>query len=145
MIKKIIYQFSKENTKHFIGYGDTSKMVAKYFSYNEKYFQTQIVFSLKIITKCDIQTAFSDIILYTPNQLGIPTYVLNNNPIRYNVSKGIYENIIDVSNYLIRFPTKGLFIVVNWINTAKNISNFSYHRRERFTGTALQPLICTYP
>ncbi|MFN2261755.1 MAG: hypothetical protein ABR595_06795 [Psychroflexus sp.] len=148
MIQSINYEYPSDEIVSFTRYGDSLKMVSKYFQFSKKYLKTPYLSSLKIITKSDIPDSYFDIIIYTSNQLGIPTFVLNNDIIRCYTENGINENIIDIRNHQIQFPKQGFFIVINWKNTESNTSNFIYHRGNKdvkFKGSIVQPMIGTYP
>ena len=140
MIQTINYEYPSEKINHFIGYGNGLKMVSKYFPFSKNYSETLLLKSLNIVTNSDVKDAFFDIIFYTPNDLGVPTYILNESTITCKTNKGIQENSIDISDRKIRFPKQGFFAVINWKNSESNTSTFTYHRgniKERFIGSII--------
>lgn len=96
------------------------KIDAKFFPYLTKYKKTRFIKKFTVYTDSQIDSAIVKMRLYSVDENGLPASDLLQKDIIVKPKKGIYRNVIDVSDYNLIFPKKGLFVAFEKLFIDKN-------------------------
>ncbi len=106
--------------------GDKPWIYGKLFRYDSICATYPFVKKIVFFSDSDLKTAKLKIRIFEFNDT-IPTNDLLNEDLIVNVKKGMRKNIIDVSQYNLRFPEKGIVIGLEWMIIEENKFYFEYN------------------
>jgi len=138
-----IGKFNKSKISFYYGCNGTPWMHARFFAYEPVYIETPYLKNITILTNSQIKNAKFIVRLYTQAENGKPDKYLYNKPIIGNAKKGNKRTKIDLSEFKISFPKKGIFISVEWLIIEENKYAYKYtmgrHSKKKHDGIAYQP------
>jgi hypothetical protein len=141
--------FSISRIKHFYTFGKKNmKMVAKFFKYEDKYFNTPFIKKIIVLTQTDLKSASFIIWLYETDDKGMPCILINESGILSKAYEGKTYTEVDITDLKIRFPSQGIFTVIEWLEINENEFRFFYRFRgkgEKCIGSIIEPSIGAYP
>lgn len=105
--------------------GDKPWIYGKLFEQDTIYKKTPFLKKIVFYSDSDIKDAKLKIRIFDFNDT-IPTNDLLSEDLIVKVKKGMRKNVIDVSQYNIRFPEKGIVIGLEWMIIQENRSDFEY-------------------
>ena len=139
--KIVIDKFKKSKIHFYYGSGKTPWMVGKYFPNEDKYLDTPFIKEFAFLTNSEIENAKFNIRLYEYDSLNFIGNSVYDKNIISSVKKGKKTTIIDISDLNIRFPKKGLIVVVEWLIIESNKREYSYISKGiKKKNTAFEPM-----
>jgi len=121
-------------------------MVAKYFPKSSKTLETPFIKSLTPFCSSDIKDAKFKIRIFEAKEGGYPGNELINETITINVKKGYSKPVVDLNKYNLSFPEHGLFVGLEFMQTASNKYDFIAtigHTKQKKKMTSLEPAFGT--
>jgi len=144
----ISYNFPNSRIKYFFGYGKGMLKISKYFKVQSNQSVTQKIKKVKVYTTCEIDNAKFNLEFYNSHKSGHPNLKIYDEDIIGLAENGNNQTIIDVGHLDIEFPTRGLFVVIEWLMLEENKFEFSYRKRgvgKKLIATTIDPAIGAYP
>lgn len=96
------------------------RMDAKYFPYHQDYKKTKWIKKVTILTDSKVEDATIKLHLYEVDENGFPGKELLSKDFIVTLQKGIFKHKVDVSEFNLTFPQKGLFVAFEKLIIEKN-------------------------
>lgn len=114
--------------------GDKPWIYGKLFDFDTIYKKTPFLKKIVFYSDSDIKGAKLKIRLFDFNDT-IPTNDLLSEDLIVTVKKGMRKNVIDISEYNLRFPEKGIVVGLEWMIIEENRHDFVYKDQSKKTVT----------
>ena len=115
---------------------------AKFFKYKPQYSQTKFIKEAVILTKSRLKNATFKLRMFSANSDGSPGEDIIKDDIIVKTKKGKQKNVINLSDFKITFPTEGVFVGFEWINSNENkVDEENYKGRAAHYKYSYQPYL----
>jgi carboxypeptidase-like protein len=136
--------FNKLKINYYFAGNAVPWIVARFFPFKAGYEQTPFLKKIRILTKSDVNEARFNIRFYSVDENGEPEdYIYAQNI--YGLAKKRKKIVeIDVSEYNIRFPERGMFIAFEWLIIEQNKYEYIYYKtgsKKKYKGISYEPSI----
>lgn len=109
------------------------QLIARKIPFKKEYEATPYLKKISILTSSKVKEASFRLRLYTVNDTGGPGDYLLYEPIKANAKQGFHKTTVELSQYNLRMPAEGMFVVIEHLGIPENMYQMEYEDGKKVT------------